>query len=193
MISHKTILVSCLLAGTLLFTTAAFAEDGKGEVAGFGGGIAMTGGAGTHALVGGSAGVRIVTHLRLFGEFTYSQLGSYSASEEGVSASVKDKLYGFGGGVDYSFGSSKRLVPYFVAAVGAGHESLGVSASAGGATASENLATSNSVYLGVGGGVRFYAGDNWGIKPEVRYQRYSGSNGGSSAVFTVGIFYQFGQ
>jgi hypothetical protein len=191
MTTYKTIRLSCLLAGSLLFTTYAFAQDGKVEVAGFGGGIYLSGGAGTHALVGGSGAVRIVDHLRMFGEFSYSELGSASASDEGVSATVKNKLYSIGGGADYSFGSSKRVVPYVLAAGGVGHQTVGLSASVGGTTASANVATSNSAYVGVGGGVRIYAGDNWGFKPEVRFQRYSGADGGSSGVFTVGIFYQF--
>jgi hypothetical protein len=192
MISHKTIRVSCLLAGTLLFSASAFA-DGKGEVAGFGGGIAIAGGVGVHPLFGGSAGFRVVDHLRIFGEFSYAPLASASLSVSGVSATGTDKLYNFGGGVDYSFGSSKRVVPYILGAVGVGHESASATAGASGVSFSASL-TSNSVYLGAGGGLRIYAGNNWGIKPEFRYQRYTSSGGGSnSADFTVGVFYQFGK
>jgi hypothetical protein len=193
MISHKTIRVSCLLAGALLFSAVAFADDGKVEVAGFGGGIALGGGGGTHAIFGGEAGVRVVQHLRLFGEFAVAPLASASLSGGGVSASASDKLYDIGGGVDYSFGSSKRVVPYALLAVGVGHEVASGSASGGGISASVSI-SSNSVYLGFGGGVRLYAGNNWGVKPEFRFQRYTDSGGSSnSGVFTVGLFYQFGQ
>jgi hypothetical protein len=95
--------------------------------------------------------------------------------------------------VNYSLGSSEKFVPYVLGALGVGRQSLGLSASAGGSSASENLATSNSAYLGVGAGARIFVGDSWGFKPEFRYQRYTGSQGGNSAVFTVGLFYQFGK
>ena len=52
-----------------------------------------------------------------------------------------------------------------------------------------------------GGGVRMRLGKQWGLKPEVRYQRYNSSDssliegplaGGSAVQYTVGVFYQFG-
>jgi hypothetical protein len=192
MISHKTIRIACLLAGSLLLSASAFAE-GKVEVAAFGGGLTITDG-GTHALAGGSADVRVIEHLRLFGEFSYTQLSTESMSYQGVSATAKDRLYNYGGGVDVSFGSSKRVVPYFLGVVGVGHQSLNLTASAAGISASANLATSNAVYIGGGGGVRLYVGNMWGFKPEFRYHRYTGSNtGANAAVFTFGFFYQFGK
>ena len=198
MIQHKTIRASCLLVGVLLFSVTAFAE-GKGEVAGFGGGLAITGG-GINPLFGGSAGVRVSDHLRIFGEFSVAPLASLAESAAGqasaitgVSVTAKVKLYNVGGGVDYSFGSSKKVVPYVVGAVGAGLFSTSATANVGGVSGSAS-ATTKSLYLGGGGGVRFYAGDNWGIKPEFRFQRYTMSGGGSnSADFTVGLFFQFGK
>jgi hypothetical protein len=194
MISHKTIRVSWLMAGAFLFSTSAFADDGKVEVAGFGGGTTIADGVGTHAMVGGSAGIRVVEHLHIFGEFSLVPLASASLSDSsaGVTAHGTDRLYNFGGGMDYGFGSSKRVVPYVVAAVGVGHESASATAAASGTSVTVSM-TSNSVYLGFGGGVRLYAGNHWGVKPEFRYQRYTNSGGSSnSAVFTVGLFYQFG-
>jgi hypothetical protein len=48
--------------------------------------------------------------------------------------------------------------------------------------------------VGAGGGVRIYAGKNWGFKPEVRYQRYQLSGGYiNTAIFSGGVFYQFGK
>jgi hypothetical protein len=189
---HTTLRVSCLLAGTLFFSATAFADDGKVELAGFGGLNHVTSGVGNHGIGGASIGVRVVNHLRLFGEFTYSQIGSINASTQDVSASLKDKVYGFGAGAEYGFAASRRVVPYVVGAVGDAHETYGLTASAGGQSASENLATFNHAYFGGGGGVRFYAGDHWGFKPEVRYQRYTGTGGWTSIVATVGFFFQFG-
>jgi hypothetical protein len=194
MISHKTIRVSCLLAGALLFSASAFADDGKGEIAGFGGVTKISGGVGTHAVVGGSAGLRVADHVRVFGEFSMVPLASESLSESGVTAHGTDRLYHFGGGMEVGFGSSKRVVPYVLVAGGVGHEVVSATAVGGGASATVNL-TSNSAYLAGGGGVRIYAGDNWGIKPEFRYQHYTSTGGGTSyaGVFTFGLFYQFGQ
>jgi hypothetical protein len=174
-----------------VISSSAFADDGKVEVAGFGGINYITSGGGTHAMGGGSLGVRAVEHLRVFGEFTYSQLGSLDASTQDVSASLKDKLYSFGGGVDYGFGSSQRAVPYVLGVLGDGHETYGLSASAGGQSVSQNIETFNHFYAGFGGGVRLFVGEHWGFKPEVRYQRYT-SSGWNSVIATVGVFYQFG-
>ena len=197
MLHQKTIRASWLLAGALLFSAAAFAQDGKVEVAGFGGGLAMTG-AGVNALAGGSGDVRVTDNLRVFGEFTYSPLSSLAASAAneasaltGVNVTAHVKLFDFGGGIDYSFGSSK-VRPYALVALGVGHTSVSATATVDGVSGTGSSST-DSAYVGVGGGVRIYAGQNWGIKPEFRYQRYGGSLASNSAVFTVGLFYQFGK
>ena len=198
MFYRKTIRVSCLLAGAMLFAASAFAQGGKVEVAGFGGGLAITGG-GINPLFGGSGDVRVTDHLRVFGEFTYSPLSSLatSAANEassmtGAAVTASVKLIDFGGGVDYSFGSSKRVVPYVLGVVGVGHLAVSATATIDGQTGSGS-ASNDSVYLGAGAGVRIFAGQSWGIKPEFRYQRYGGSIASNSAVFTVGLFYQFGK
>ena len=47
---------------------------------------------------------------------------------------------------------------------------------------------------GFGGGVRYYyIGRNWGLRPEIRYQRYSDKTFGSVATCMVGFFYQGGR
>jgi hypothetical protein len=73
-----------------------------------------------------------------------------------------------------------------MAALGAGHFSAGAEG--------VSVSIGNSVYSGFGGGVRVYVGEHWGVKPEVRYQRYLSSvaQGTNSVLYTVGIFYQFG-
>lgn len=191
MLCHKTIRVSCLLAGTLFLSFSASAQEGKGEVTGFGGAIAIGSGGGTHKLFGGSAGVRVTEHLRVFGEFAVAPIASMSGSAEGVNYSASERIYDFGGGIDYSFGDSQRFVPYVLTAAGLGRDSA--SANASGLGGSLSLST-NQAYLGFGGGARIYAGRNWGFKPEVRFQRYANSSGGANtAVVTGGIFFQFGK
>jgi hypothetical protein len=176
-LQQKTTRASWLLAGALLLSAPAFAQDGKAEVSGFAGGIAFGQGVGVRPLLGGSAGVRVTRHLRVFGEFSFATLGNITIN----APAATNRLYNAGGGVDYSFGSSAKFVPYVLGAAGLCHE---VASEAG---ISVSL---NCMYLGGGGGVRIYVGDHWGFKPEVRYQR---DDDGNAGVFIVGVFYQFGK
>jgi len=193
MFTQKTSRAHWLLAGTLLFSISALAQGGKGEVVGFGGGTSLSGGAGTHGLFGGSAGARLTDHMHVFGEFAVVPLATASATMEGVTANGSEKLYNFGGGVDYSFGSSERAVPYVLVAGGLSHDSASATANAAGYTVTVG-ASANAAYYGAGGGMRLYIGKKWGIKPEVRFQRYTGSGSSTIGVdFAVGLFYQFGQ
>jgi hypothetical protein len=191
MIHRNTIRAACLLiAGALLFTAFAFAGDAV-EVTGFGGGTTYGEGGGTHPLYGGSVGFRVADHLHILGEFSVAPVASMSESVSGVNATGTEKFYDFGGGVDYGFGSSKKVVPYVLCVAGVGRQSASATAAGDGITATVSL-SSNSPYVGAGGGVRLYAGEHWGIKPEVLFQRYTSNGGLNAAEFRVGLFYQFG-
>lgn len=171
-----------LLAGASVFSTVTWADGA--EVSGFGGGTTLGGGLGTHAVVGGNAAYRLGDHIHLFGEFNHSTILSETIS--GITGSAG--LTNFGGGVDYGFGSpTSKLRPYVTAALGVGHFSAGA--------AGVSISVGNSVYSGFGGGVRLYVGQHWGFKPEVRYQRYLSSvaQGTNTVLYTVGLFYQFGE
>jgi len=170
-----------LVAGALAFSTVTWAQGA--EVAGFGGGSWLSGGFGTHGVFGGTGAVRIGDHIHVYGEINHSTILSENIG--GVTGNAG--LTNFGGGVDYSFGSStSRLRPYVTAGLGVGH----FSASAEGTT----MSIGNSAYAAFGGGVRAYVGQHWGIKPEVRFDRYLNSfaQGTNGMLFTVGLFYQFG-
>jgi hypothetical protein len=193
MFFHKTIRVHWLLAGALLLSASAFAqEEGKVEVAAFGGVSYSISDQSVHPLFGGSVDARVVDHLRVFGEFSIVPLASATESESGVVVNGSEKLTSFGGGLNYGFGSSKRVVPYVLLAVGDGRLSASATANVNGYSVSAGMA-SNSIYFGVGGGARIYIGEHWGIKPEVRIQRYGISNVFSTAAFSAGVFYQFGR
>ena len=61
-----------------------------------------------------------------------------------------------------------------------------------------NLKVSTSVSdtkvrLGGGAGLRYYVSENWGIRPELRVDRYFGDQGSTAFRYTVGVFYQFGK
>jgi hypothetical protein len=183
-----------LTAGLLALSGPIFAQDGRVEAAGFGGAKWLSGGIGTNYSAGGAAAFRVTDNLRIFGEFGYSPLssiegltGSAVSSLTGYQVSTKVKLYDIGGGIDYSFGSSK-VRPYVLAAFGVGR--LEVSANVSGV--GSGSAGTNSAYFATGGGARIYVGHNWGFKPEVRIQRYGGTIASTAADFTGGIFFQFG-
>ncbi len=185
-----------LLAGASIFSTITWA--GGVEVSGFGGGITLDGGVGTHAAYGGSAAYLLGDNVHLFGEFSYTTLASETVSSGTTTANAAVNLASYGGGADYSFGSpSSKLRPYVLAALGVGH--FYGNGSSGGTSVS--LGITNDIYAGIGGGIRLYLGKHWGLKPEVRYQRYNSSQssllgatiGSSNSVqYTVGVFYQFG-
>jgi hypothetical protein len=114
-------------------------------------------------------------------------------SGSGITATGAVNLANFGGGVDYSIGASRRVVPYIVSAVGVGHFYAKGSASGDGTSASVSFSVANDVYYGIGGGARVYLGKHWGIKPEFRYQRYNGTLlHANSFISTVSFFWRSG-
>jgi hypothetical protein len=172
------------------------------EVDGYGGGLTITQGVGTSPTGGAQAGIRIGKNLRLLGEFGYSPSlfsESQQVTESGVTATgtATLRMLTYGGAADFSFGQS-RVRPYGVFAMGGEHMSAGASASAAG-TSSVNLSVGigNGFYLGIGGGVRIYAGKSWGFKPEVRYMPVYATAFGASGwlhgvSYTGGFFFDFG-
>ena len=179
-----------LLAGACAFSNAMWA-DGP-EIVGFGGGATYSGGNGTHALFGGGASFGIGNNIRLLGEFTYSPLASATQSQSGVTVSGSEHLIGFGGGIDYSFLDAKaKARPYVTAVVGLDHDSASATGTGSSAGSIPSISiSSNSAYIGFGGGLRYFIGKSWGIKPEVRYQH--SPSFGNSVVYSVGLFYRFG-
>lgn len=179
-----------LLASTCLFSGVVLAAGP--EVVGFGGGATYTGGVGTHGLFGGGASFGITDNVRLLGEFTYSPIASGSTSSNGIAVNATERLFGFGGGIEYSFLDSKsKARPYIAGLVGLDRLSATGTGTAASILPVSVTIGSNSVYYGVGGGLRYFIGKSWGIKPEVRYQRSSDT--GNTIVYSVGLFYRFGE
>jgi len=172
---------------------------GGAELAGFGGGITLDGGVGTHGVYGATAAYRLGDNVHLFGEFSYSTLAStaFSNSVSGVTVNgnASVNLASFGGGADYSFRSGSKIRPYALGALGAGHfYGTGSGTGSNGGSANVSLTLTNAFSGGVGAGVRFYLGEHFGLKPEVRYVRYQSSViQANTVVYTVGLFYQFGK
>jgi hypothetical protein len=166
-----------LTAGLILAAAIGSTAYAQTEITGYGG-LAHSGG--THATFGGAVGFRVSDPIQLFGEANYIPLGSYNAF--GISGS--SKLVNFGGGLNYNFTTrSSQFAPYLVAAAGLGHSSASFSG--------YGSASDNSVYAGFGAGFRYKLGTSWGIRPEVRYQRYLQNGGSNLLLITGGIYYQF--
>jgi hypothetical protein len=127
-------------------------------------------------------------------EYTYQDMGSLT--QGGVTGSEHLQL--FGPVARIALAKSDRVVPFVAAAVGGA--SLHAVASAQNVSVG---ASQNGFYFGFGGGATIYAGNNWGIRPEFRYERQHfnstsidgiaiSSFGQNDAQGTVALFYQFG-
>jgi hypothetical protein len=133
---------------------------------------------------GASGGYNVIPAITVLGEYKYDPLGSYNL---GVGPSgVHAQLYG--GAVRFNFRPSSKIVPYSV--VGGGGYRFTVSSSGSGISI-------NGSYVNFGGGASVYLGKNWGVRPEVRYERQQFSSEGlnidANVVVAYGsIFYQWG-
>jgi hypothetical protein len=181
------------------------AEPGIGEVSGFGGIVSI--GGSTHGNFGGTLGANLGRFVHLFGEVNYMARGTETYTENHGTAptttTVSGQLINYGGGVQIRIPTgTARIEPYGLLAFGYGQMKRDVDAISGtnGATYSSSDSTYN-VYNAVGLGARVFLGRKWGIKPELRYQKYYGlnlssndpvSDRGRAITATTGIFYQFG-
>ena len=190
MANRTTLRIPGSLIGYLL--TASTLAWGQGEVSGFGGWAWMTDYGGNHPIYGAAMGVNLGRYVQLLGEYSRLPLTplSFSTYTQG-SIHASQRYDNFGGGVQVRFLSGKKVEPYILApCIGAGRLTASSSNSA------YNSATTD-LYVGVGGGVRFFAGKKWGIRPEYRILGYvePGNFFGRSTsvhVVTVGLFFQFG-
>jgi opacity protein-like surface antigen len=187
-----------VLVLTFLFPAPVRAQ-GKVEVAGYGGGSVFSDEGGTHAIVGGAAGYDATPHVHVFGEFGYIPLSSErlsgTAAGQSFSASGNARWMQFGGGIHVHFrpvGPESKAVPYMVIPVGVGRASVSASVRGQGVNISESESSSH-FYTGAGAGLRYFAGRNWGIRPEFRWVQAFGEESGHMLVFQVGVFYQFGR
>ena len=187
--------MAAVAAITLGCATQTWASGG--EVAVFGGGIAFSGGGGSHGMAGGSVGANVSDKIHIFGEASYVPLGSsnFGGSYSGISVSSKAsaKMLQFGGGLQYLFAEKDaKLAPYLTAVAGDARQTFSASSSAAGVSVTSS-GSSSTLYVGGGAGLRYSVGSNWGIRPEIRYQRYLQNGGGGAFSFVLGAFFQFGK
>jgi len=172
-----------LAAALFVLTPAMFGQPGEidvGEVSAYGGG---TFGMGTHALVGGSSGYAFSRHGMAFIDVSYSPIGhDILWQRRDVQSPQRSHLFDFMGSAHIRFPIGERWAPY--ALVGGGLVLNTFRAYAGPQGA---LIPIEDFKLGfqTGGGVRYFIGESWGIRPEFKVVV-------SSRVYTrmsIGIFY----
>jgi hypothetical protein len=161
----------------------------SGEVAGNIGFNNLTGVDGNkHVEYGFSGAYNPTPSLAVVGEFNDLPQGSVSSG--GVTANGYYRLYG--AAVRASFAAAERVVPFVIA--GGGGSSAGASASYQGVHASASV---GGAYVSIGGGASVYINQNWGVRPEFRWdEQFFSSSGSSSTQSDVrglfSVFFQFG-
>jgi opacity protein-like surface antigen len=152
--------------------------------------LGFVSGIGTHVAVGGSVGGALNERVLLYGEFLYIPLGSSTVNVLGVNRSVSARAFNFDGGLQYQFRKYGSMVPYAGVGLGLLHSSAsipnsfsfqGLNFSTGG--------SSNDFYANLGGGVRYYVTEQWGVRPE--FTIFAGPN--TFVRIGAGVFYEFGK
>jgi outer membrane protein with beta-barrel domain len=152
--------------------------------------IGFVSGIGTHGAFGGSVGGAVNEHVLVYGEFLYIPLGSSTVSVLGVNRSVSARAFNFDGGLQYQFRKYGSMVPYAGVGLGLLHSTAdisnnftfqGLNFSTGG--------SSNDFYVNLGGGVRYYVNEQWGVRPE--FTIFAGPN--TFVRIGAGVFYHFGK
>jgi hypothetical protein len=187
--------VGVLVCAAVLVIAGGATARAQSEFTGYGGGVHLGGGGGSHALAGAAYGYNASDRAQLFAEVNYIPLSSTTLFSDfaGTALSGSSKAVNFGLGVLYSAGSaSSKVKPYVLGTVGDGRfiESYTYKSPLGNVSASGSY---NEVYAGVGAGLRMLVGDHWGVRPEVRFQRYLQNGGANIVIANVGLFFQFGR
>lgn len=164
-----------------LGAAAAAAEPGAPEVGGHIGGQWLEV-AGTKFAVGGNSYVALNQRIWVGGEITYAPLANFDLKTNQFNTSINAKLWDFAGNMQLNLTTGGKVVPYLVGGLGAGRFSL--------SGLGEDFRKSRFA-VNAGTGFRYYAGKNWGIRPEFKFIKYT--DGVSSVRFAAGLFYQFGK
>lgn len=170
-----------LTAPAGLIAQAGHHEDGELSI--FGGGVF---GAGSHGAVGGSAGAAITRWGMLLLEGSYMPLGQHTIQPWPAESTVlRSHLWDIAVDLHLRIPVNERWEPYAILGTGLLWDTLRQQTTdARGTPLTRNYDQFNGVFH-TGGGVRYFIGKNWGIRPEVKaivtrqtYTRMS-----------VGIFY----
>lgn len=165
---------------------AAETEAGSAEAVGYGGLVA---GIGTHGSLGGAVAYAATKRILAVGEFSYIPGGSQKAAGGGFAAKASARAYDFNGGIHFQFPLKEpKAVPYVGAGVGVLHGSASGTTTVQGRTYSSKV-SGTDFYFNLGGGLRYYVSDRWGIRPELKI--FAGDQ--TFVRLAIGIFYQFGK
>lgn len=141
-------------------------QDDIGEVGAFVGG---TFGAGAHVAGGGSAGVAVSHHGMLVFETWFTPLGSHTIQPWPERSLVqRSRLWDFSLDAHIRIPVKKRWEPYAI--VGSGllwNQIRTQTVNANGITVIQGFSQFDGVFH-TGGGVRYFIGRNWGIRPEIK-------------------------
>ncbi len=151
-----------------------------GEVGGFGGGAF---GAGTHPFVGGSSGLSFSKHGMALVEAAYMPMGrDIIWRRPDVQSPQNSYLLDFGLSIHIRFPVGERWAPYGLVGGGLFFNSFrAISGPQGALIGIQDF--KGAFHTGVG--TRFYVGENWGIRPEIKV--YISSR--TFARASVGVFY----
>ena len=158
--------------------------QGQVEVTGH---LGVVGGIGSHASFGASVGAPVADRLILLGDLSYIPMGGGSMQFMGSTIQSSAKGINFNANLQYEFRPSRATVPY--AGAGLGILRTSFSASGTGPGSFNGGGSSTDLYFNVGGGLRYYLNERWGIRPELMI--FAGTD--SYARFAGGLFYQFGE
>jgi opacity protein-like surface antigen len=164
-----------------LGAAAAAAESGAAEVGGHVG-VKWLDGTGTKFAAGGSSYFALNRRIWVGGELTYTPLANLDLNTNTYSVSVHARLLDFAGNIQVNLATGGKVVPYLVGGLAGGRFSM---------SGFEEDFTATRLAVEAGIGLRYYAGEKWGIRPEFKFIKYK--EGVSSVRFAVGLFCQFGK
>jgi opacity protein-like surface antigen len=170
--------LAMLLAAMSTTASAQSAPAASTEVQGFAG-IVSDGGGPTF---GGGVHFPVGPRLTIGVDAGYL-LGSNDASGFGVDLDFSAIAVDAVGRYRFPLAGNDKLVPYALGGLGFLRSSASVSTIAGGISVSDT-----AVGVTLGGGVRWHAGDRWGVQPELKIFVADGSH----VRATAALFYQFG-
>jgi opacity protein-like surface antigen len=176
--------------GLFVMTGLSYGQDMRQGQIEATGQLGFVSGIGTHVAVGGSVAGALNERVLVHGEFLYIPLGSSTVNVLGVNRDVSARAFNLDGGLQYQFRKYGSMVPYAGVGLGLLHSSAsipnnfsfqGLNFSTGG--------SSNDFYVNLGGGVRYYVTEQWGVRPE--FTIFAGPN--TFVRIGAGVFYQFGK
>lgn len=158
-----------LICVYMLASAALVAQSGDGdvgEVAVFAGGAF---GIGSHPVVGGSAGTAFSRYGMALIETSFLPLGSQTVRVfPNAPAAQSSHLYHFNGSIHIRVPVRERWAPYGILGAGAIWNTYRRSVIGPRGIAVVSHYGDFDFAFHTGGGVRYYIGENWGIRPEVK-------------------------